>query len=167
MINVPTNLRVLKASRKRPQSGDLFVLGLPDETYLFGRVVSTEAVWTHAVGALPANLVYIYRYRSRVAELPDTAMLRPGDLLVAPIMTNNLPWSRGYFSTLANLPLGPGDVLPRHCFLSVARHRYYDEWGNELSAPIEPVGDHGLHSFRTIDDQVSDAVGIPRVPSDR
>lgn len=42
-------------------------------------------------------------------------------------------------------------MLPRLCFLS-AVGRYFDEQGNELTEPIEPVGDRGLHSYRTIDD---------------
>jgi hypothetical protein len=164
MTEVETNLRVLKPSRKKPQPGDVFAMQLPDETFLFGRVVSTQAKWTLAAGADPAVLIYVYRERSSIAELPDGAVLKPSRLLVSPIMTNQRPWSKGYFQTLANLPLGPGDVLAQHCFLSASRGRYFDEHGNELRGPVEPVGDHALQSFRTIDDQVSDAVGIPRVP---
>jgi hypothetical protein len=92
--------------------------------------------------------------------------MRPDRLLVSPIMTNRLPWTRGYFETLANVPLEVGDVLPRHCFLSASRGRYFDDAGNELAGAIEPVGDYALHSFSTIDDQISDKLGIPRVPAD-
>ncbi len=80
------------------------------------------------------------------------------------MMTNKLPWSKGYFQTVDHWPLEPGDLLRQHCFLSGARARYFDEAGNELPGPVEPVGDYGLHSFRTIDDAVSDALGIDRAP---
>ena len=41
--------------------------------------------------------------------------------------------------------------------------RYFDECGNPLESPVEPVGEFSLQSFRTIDDQVSDALEIPTV----
>lgn len=164
MAEVHPNLQVLKSSRKKAQRGDVFTMQLPDDSFLFGRVVSTEAKWTLAAGADPAILIYIYRERSRVAELPAVTALKADQLLVSPMMTNQLPWSKGYFQTLANMSLEPGDVLPQHCFLSASRGHYFDEHGNELPGPVEPVGDYALHSFRTIDDQVSDALGIPRVP---
>lgn len=166
MTEAMTNFRVLKASRKKPQPGDVFAMQLADESFLFGRVISAEAQWTRAKGAGSAVLIYIFREPSNVKAVPDRDVMRPEQLLVSPIMTNRLPWSRGYFETLANVPLAPEEVLPQHCFLSASRGRYFDEHGNELPEPVEPVGDHGLHSFRTIDDQVSDALGMPRAPEE-
>ena len=166
MVDVTTNILILQRSRKMPHSGDVFAVGLPDATFLFGRVVSTDARWTTADGADPAILIYLYRERSATKAAPDRSVMRPDRLLFSPIMTNRLPWTRGYFETLANVPLEQDDVLRRHCFLSASRGRYFDDHGNELAGPIEPVGDYALHSFRTIDDQISDAVGIPRVPED-
>jgi len=159
---VPTNLRVLKPVRKAPRAGDLFALQLAESLFLFGRVVSTEAI---AGPSMPgAILIYVYRPRFDSMAVPDRSELSPSRLLVPPLMTNRLPWSRGYFETVDHWALGPGDVLPEHCFLSAARGRYFDEAGKELPGPVEPVGDYGLHSFRTIDDAVSDALGIDRVP---
>jgi Immunity protein 26 len=166
VTEVPTNLRVLQRSRKAPLPGDVFTMQLPDQQFVFGRVVSTQARWTAAMGADPAILIYIYRGHSVAADIPDRVAMSVKRLLVPPIMTNRRPWSSGYFQRLGNLPLESGDVLSQHCFLSASRGRYFDEQGNELPGPVEPVGDHGLHSFRTIDDQVSDALGIPRVPED-
>lgn len=62
--------------------------------------------------------------------------------------------------------LAADDVLARHCFRSASRGRYFDEHGVELPGPIEPLGDHGLHSSRAINDQVSDALGESRAPED-
>ena len=163
---VVTNLRVLAPSRKAPRPGDLFAMQLPDERFLFGRVVSTEARWTVAGGSDPAILIYVYRQPSKVGEVPAGSAMRVGELLVPPIMINRLPWSRGYFQTLSRVPLESEDVLPQHCFHSASRGRYYDEHGNELWGPTQPVGDHGLHSFRTVDDLISDALGIPRASED-
>jgi Immunity protein 26 len=154
---VTTNLEVLRPSRLRPIAGDVFALRLGG-AFRFGRVISTEAM---AGWNLPgANLIYVFRYCSTEAVVPSRAELTVTKLLVSPMMTNKLPWSRGYFQTLTNLPIEAGEALPRHCFRS-SGGRFYDEMTNELPGPVEPVGDWGLHSFRTIDDEVSSALGIP------
>jgi hypothetical protein len=155
-----TNLRVLKPSRKVPRAGDVFVMQLPDDRYLCGRVMSTNAM---AGESMPgAILIYVYRQRFNSKTLPERSQLSRDQLLVSPMMTNRLPWSKGYFETVAHWPLEHMDALPQHCFLSAARGRYFDEKGNELAGPVEPVGDYGLHSFRTIDDAVSAALGFDR-----
>ena len=158
----PTNLRVLRPSRKAQQPGDVFVVQLPNLTYRFGRVIRTDATWTLAQGAGPAILIYLYKTASNDAGLPSRDELHPGGLLLPPIMTNRLPWSKGYFDTIGHRALDQHDVLARHCFLSAARGTYFDDDGRSLPGPIEPVGDFGLHSFRTIDDAISDALLIPR-----
>lgn len=134
----------------------------PDDLYVFGRVIATDAV---AGGGTPtANLLYLYRVRSPTKAVPDRKDLRPDDLLVSPVMTNRLPWSRGYFETLANLAPREDELLDQHCFLDPVWGTYFDEHGQQVPGPVEPVGDYVLHSFRTIDDQVSDALGIARAP---
>lgn len=166
MTKVETNFQRLKASRKMPRPGDVFAMKLPDDYFLFGRVVSIEAKWTLATGADDAILVYIYRDRFERSELPRRDAMRVDRLLIAPILTNLRPWSSGYFQTVSNVPLTIDDTLSRHCFLSTFRGRFFDEHGNEMFGPAEPVGDFALQSFRTIDDQISDALGIPRVAAD-
>jgi hypothetical protein len=161
VTNVETNLRVLTPSRKKPKPGDLFAMRLPNGPYLHGRVIAVDLM---IGGVLPAEvLIYIFRHQSRTEQAPPKPMLLPDQLLVSPIFTNRLPWSRGYFKTVANQPLSPEEVLPRHCFLGDGG-RYYDEHGNQLPGPIEPCGDWVLDSYRTIDDAVSDALLIPRLP---
>lgn len=153
------NLRELKPSRRKPVEGDLFAMKLADGRYLFGRVVNTNAQALPPLGG--AILIYIYRPTFTSMSEPDRSLLTPRELLVPPLMTNRLPWSKGFFQTVANWPLEAEDVLPQHSFLSTLG-RYYDENGNELAGPSEPVGDHGLHSYRTIDDQISDALMLSR-----
>ena len=109
-----------------------------------------------------ANLVYIYRRRTPNGE-PDLNQLTPEDLLVPPLFINRLPWSRGYFETVSTRPLTPDDLLPQHCFRRF-NGTYLDENGQELNGERQPCGDWGLHSFRSADDLISDALGIPRVP---
>lgn len=124
-----TNLRVLRPSRKKPKAGEVFALQLVDGRYLFGRVISTEAIAGPSMGG--AILIYVYRERSDQKELPERAELRPDRLLVSPIMTNQQPWTKGYFETIENLPLDGDDVLSQHCFRRWDG-RYFDEALNEF-----------------------------------
>jgi hypothetical protein len=154
------NLRVLRKSRKLPRVGDVFVALPPDGLYVIGRVISTTAL---AGPDMPAILIYIYKLRSDAKAPPEPKELRPNHLLVAPIMTNRRPWSEGYFETLVNWPLATTDILHQHCFRSSTGH-FYDDMARDLDRPTEPCGKWGMHSFRTIDDEISDALGIPRSP---
>jgi Immunity protein 26 len=154
------NLKVLQKSRKRQADGDVFAARPPDERYIFGRVISTNA---HVTAVLPAILIYIYKARSTSKKTPDPEAFRVDQLLIPPIMTNRRPWLEGYFETIGNRPLPPDEVLPRHCFKRNGGV-YFDEQGNRLSSPNEPCGEWGLHSYRTIDDAISDALGIPQSP---
>lgn len=156
-----TNLVALRPSRKRPRDGDVFALSPRPGVFLFGRVVSTGAMAGSALTGL--NLIYIYDIQRSSPNPPQDSDLVPSRLLVPPIMTNRLPWSRGYFETVDHRDVHSSPLLTVHCFRDL-RGRYFDERGNELTAPIEPVGERGVHSFRTIDDLVSDALGIPRAP---
>jgi len=41
-------------------------------------------------------------------------------------------------------------------------HHYFDELSKPMDGPAEPVGEFGLQSYRTIDNLISDALGIER-----
>ena len=126
----------------------------PDDRYLFGRVIRTDAL-----GPMEALLVYVYRTRSQIRDVP--ADLSPKSLLIPPTFTNWLGWVHGRFETIANLPLGPNDLLEQHCFYAAGR--YYDEDMRPLPGRIEPCGIGGLTSYRMLDDLISDALGIERI----
>jgi len=155
------NLAVLNKTRRTPEAGDVFVMKPPDGQYLYGRVIATDA---NPLGVGGGLLIYVYRARSE-AKTPPPALDRDA-LLVPPMMTNNQPWTKGYFEHLENRPLTPMDRLAQHCFKDDVRGGYRDEHGNRLPAAVEPVGVWGLQSFRTIDDEISKALGIPLAPDE-
>jgi hypothetical protein len=159
---VPTNFRVLKPSKRKPVPGDIFAMQLPDSSYLMGRVISTTARIYSGGGNLV--MLYVFKTRFNRKEVPNRSALRTENLLLPPKLTNYLGWVRGYFETIASFPLEEGEVLPTHCFYDPLYRKYFDESNNELPGPIEPVGDYVLDSYRTIDDAVSDAIGIPQAP---
>lgn len=161
-MQADTNLKYLKRSTKTPRAGDVFVMLPPDGKYLFGRVIG--AALPDEQAPMPkSNLVYIYAFRSDSKD-PDIDALTPGSLLIPPLFTNKTGWTKGVFETVRNTPLGTDDLLRQHCFWRAAAESYIDWARQPLETPFEPCGSWGLQSYRMIDDHISDALGIERVP---
>ncbi len=158
---VSTNLRVLCPSRKKLRVGDIFAMQLPDERYLFGRVILVDLSGPPKAPMPRSNLLYIYKDLFDT-KTPDIDRLAPDRLLIPPVFTNRLGWVKGVFEMIDNRPLQSSDLLPQHCFRDFSG-KYYDENMNLLPAPIEPCGSWGLASYLYIDDQVSQALGLAPV----
>lgn len=158
-----TNLRRMKPSGKSPAPGDVFAMLMPTGNHLFGRVVLAEPPREKA--PMPgAYLIYIYAWQSPTSR-PDYSQLRRDRLLIPPLWTNKLAWTKGYFQTVENRPLEDAVILTQHCFRS-STGKLVDETGRPLDRRSEPCGEWGSASYRWIDDHVSDAVGIRRAPED-
>jgi hypothetical protein len=149
-----------------------------DGRYLFGRVVRTDA----NCFAPNCILVYVFKYLSETPTPP--ARLLVSDLLIPPQTINRLGWSRGYLMTVERRPFEQGERMPVHYFkelrdapgwtgrLSRLHGRrepavfYVDEDRMPLKPP--PAGTpsewQGLGNYRTLDDMVSTALGIPLAP---
>lgn len=159
----PINLELLRPSRRRLAAGDVFVVKPIRHPFLFGRIIRTDA----ALFGQGNLLLYFYDAWSDDAQ--DIPALDRDRLPIPPVVTNRLGWSRGFFNHVENRPLTRGDVLSVHCFVSnIYRDgpRYFDEFRNQLPGPVPPVGEAGLHSYRTIDDEISRALGIPLAPEE-
>ena len=165
MANPPTNLRMLKPSRKKPAAGDIFAMQLPDLSYIFGRVIGADLQDFNEAPMPGSHMIYVYRHRTEFLR-PKLAELIPSQLLLPPVFINKMPWTRGYFQTVDQQPLRPKDQLKQYCFWDAARGIFVDEKHHTLPRESKPCGDWGLSSYRWLDDQVSDALGIPRVPED-
>lgn len=156
-----TNIRVLKPSRQKPASGDIFALQLPDDQYLFGRVIYADLPSEKA--PMPGSyLIYVYDHLSP-EKRPALDQLTPDHLLLPPIFINRMPWTKGYFEAVDRQTLSDSNLLAQHCFRRWTGD-YMDEHGEILPGPVEPCGDWGLSSYRWLDDQLSDKLGIPRTP---
>ena len=80
-------------------------------------------------------------------------------MLIPPLLTNNVGWTRGYFQTIGNRQLAAGEALDQHCFDAYG-DGYFDEYGQQLPAPVQPVGVRAVHSFLTIEHELSVALGM-------
>lgn len=149
-----SNMRPLKRSRKKPRPGDVFVVSYP-VGYLFGRVVATELSQP-----MPKScLIYIYNVTS-TEPTPDREQLTPDNLLVPPQFTSPAMWHIGLAETIDHWPLEPNDLLPQHCFERVPGGKFVDENGEVIPRRVEPCGLFGLNSRRTLDVEISEALGI-------
>jgi hypothetical protein len=156
-MTTPTNLRVLQPSREKRLPGDIFALQVRAGEYLYGRLIRADA---RVLPGVDCNLVYIYRFSSRDPRRVST--LLPTELLIAPALVNQKPWTLGYFQKIEHRPLlADVDVLPGHCFVD-SRGKHHDELGREQSHRRDvPCGVWGVGNHRTVDDDVSRALGIP------
>ena len=154
-----TNLKKFNRPYSNPIKGDFFILNIQNDLFHWGRVVSTEA----SVGGFDqCVLIYIYDVVSKDSLTPPK--LDVGSLLLPPIATNDLVWKRGYFKTVLNLELKPDDLLQVHCFEDTFLGRYYDDAGSILDRRYEPCGSYALSSYASIDDKLSEVLGIALAP---
>ncbi|MGH3713346.1 MAG: immunity 26/phosphotriesterase HocA family protein [Micromonosporaceae bacterium] len=158
------NMAKLKPSRKKLRPGDVFTMHYPKVGYIFGRVIAADLPF----GACPMagdNLLYIYDVRSDEPR-PPRELLKPDRLLIPPVFTNRLGWSRGYFQTVDYWPLEEDERPEQFCFEDSLLRRYRTFSGRELPRRTEPCGFWALDSYFSIDDDISEALGIPLAPED-
>lgn len=148
------NMIVLKRSRKKPRVGDIFVLKIVGFPFHFGRVIRTDA---KAGDFDNMNLIYIYNAgSSNFTLLPS---LSKNDLLIPPLMTNDRPWTMGYFQTINHQELTTRDVLKLHVFRD-SRGWFFDDKNNRLKGNYRHYGGWGLTGYYGIDHYVSKALGL-------
>lgn len=159
----PTNLVPFDGPGSRPKTGDIFIVRAGEFTCP-GRVVDTEA----SIGPMKGTIVaYIFQPVDETwTPEADTSALHVNQLLIAPFFINQKPWSYKLVKRLAQREFQPGERLEQHCFDN-GRGGYFDEHSNPLNGPTEPVGTWALMSYRTLDDRISMALGLPRVPHDK
>lgn len=150
----------LESSRKRPRVGDVFVAEI-DSGFIGGRVVAVDAQ-SSAISESKSLLLYIY---DGIVKSPDVdaISLAPPVLLIPPVITNTVAWSRGYFQTIGNVPLSTDQLLDQHVFRSPSTKELWDERDTRLPATYaghDYVGVKALDSYLTIEDAVSRALGF-------
>ncbi|KZN34368.1 hypothetical protein N480_22455 [Pseudoalteromonas luteoviolacea S2607] len=155
-----TNMKILKKSKQKPALGDIFSFQILEGKFHWGRVVSLTA---NVGGFNDCVLIYIYATETEDG-LTVPSSLTVDNLLLAPIATNELPWKKGYFQLVDNQELTSEDLLTVHCFYDVLFKKHFDDKGNQLDKVYEPCGVNGLDSYRTIDDKVSEAIGLELAP---
>lgn len=156
---IETNMVTFDGPGSRPSAGDVDVVRIGEYTCP-ARVVSTEA----SIGPM-RGVALVYVFRPVAADWSpevDRGVLGVSHLLVPPVLVNKLPWTMKFFRRVSRLDFVGGKVLDQHCFKDT-RGWFFDERSRRLEGSVEPVGEWGLQSYRTVDDRLSDALGIARV----
>lgn len=159
---IPALFQKQKTSRRKTVPGDVFSIKIPDG-YLLGRVVANNAKsspWDEP----QLQLLYIYAGVRKDLKSVTAEDFRPPNLLIPPVLTNRMGWTRGYYETLTNIPLESADLLKRHVFREPGKQNYWDE----NSEPVEEsdisdaslVGLQALQSYFTTEDRISRALGL-------
>ena len=87
-------------------------------------------------------------------------------MLIYPFLINRLPWSRGYFVTMAQRPLTPEEQAKPHYFQKCDR-TFCDEYNNpDKERPAKWFGDQGLSSYAYFHNEISKELGLPLEPDD-
>lgn len=95
-------LIAMRRSMKKPQEGDIFVLQPQKMVFYFGKVIQTDLKSTDTF-IKGMSLIYIYEYSCNDKVISNN--LDEENLLIAPMIVNNQPWSKGYFETIGNAPI--------------------------------------------------------------
>lgn len=151
------NLCIQRPYRKRLHPGDVFSLQYGDSRFLFGRIVAVDV----AFGGFQSGCicVHIYRAESSSANLPER--LIESDLLIAPHYVNRLGFSRGYMPVIGSIPLCAADERTDVCYRDAIRNRLVDHSGRPVDQPRRFIGSFGMGNFKTLDEEISRALGFP------
>lgn len=90
----------IKTSRKKPKTGDVFLVQPIKGVYYYGKVISEKSNSKYEL-IKDFPLIYIYNQTTTNFELPNFL----SNILIAPLITNYSPWTRGYFYTIGNIPV--------------------------------------------------------------
>lgn len=164
-LNLPNvNLRIIRRTRPSIQEGTLFAFQVPDGRYGRGMVLRKNSPHDGSAPMPAADLLVFFD-----ALYEDLFLSSEGisgcSALFPPVWTNRMGWSRGYFVAIGEAEI-PEPFLPENsCFYDIGRKRHFDGYGRATSK--KPLcGTWALFSYRWIDDQISDALGYARVPTE-
>jgi len=148
-------------SRKYLKEGDVFLIQPVRDVFYCGKVICLH-VESRDSFVNGMNLIYIYDRHSDGRTVP--ADLDAAPLLIAPAVINRLPWSRGYFETIGNVP-----VTERERSLSFGfrdwRGAFVDLKGEPLAQEPLYWSSYGLSSYAVIGAEVQKALNARRKPT--
>lgn len=98
-----TKYRVLNRGKKGRQNGECFILQLDGENYVLGVVANNDTKWAPNVN----NVLTVLFFKTEFADeksfsLNDIIKIvnDKSALILPPIITNELGWTKGYFKTI-------------------------------------------------------------------
>lgn len=152
-----TELIPLTPSRKRLREGDVFLLQPLPGTFYCGKIVRLKVA---SRDSFVNGMSLIYIYDRRVPGRGVPADLDAAPLLIPPVVINRLPWSRGYFETVGNLPVTERERRLSFGFRDAARKRFVDAGGRPLAKEPLYWTDYGLAGYPVVGMLVQRALAV-------
>lgn len=149
-------LKVIKKSNLKPVTGDIFVLSPRDGIYFYGKVMVANIVRkvpdTFVEGK---NVVFIFKGITQETNI-DKYVPNYDDLLIPPAIVSDDYWKKGYFYTIANLPLTEEEKSIDFGFYKIhfKGNFFCKETGEVLSKEPKFLGMHGLTTITGIGTEI-------------
>lgn len=137
-------LRVIKRKRKRPQEGDVFVLSPRENVYFYGKVLKSNIETVDNDSFIEGNnVIAIFNCKTQDISL-DNYKPNYDDLLIRIAIIDHTYWTRGYFYTIANIPLNDYEKNLDYGFFSISFGRFFKETGERMNYEPKIFGMYGI-----------------------
>ena len=137
-------LRVIKRKRIRPQEGDVFVLSPREDMYFYGKVLKSNIERIDNNSWMEGkNVIAIFNCKTRDISL-DNYKPNYDDLLIRITIVDYNYWTRGYFYTIANIPLNDYEKNLDYGFFDIDYGKFYKETGERLNHKPKIFGMEGI-----------------------
>ena len=137
----------MKKSRKKPCTGDIFVVQPFPDKYYYGKVIQTDLQSTDSfINGM--FLIYIYDYCSTDKKIENN--LDKNKLLIAPMIVNKQPWLKGYFETIGNVAVTDDEKNIDFGFWHILKKEFLDINGHSLDSEPQYHSIFGLGSYGAI-----------------
>lgn len=152
----------MKKTRKKPKTGDVFIVQPIEGVYYYGKVIEESHDCSFQIGS-GWPLIYLYEEHSNELIMPETL----SNILVAPLITNYRPWSMGYLYTIGNIPVTKKEMELdcgfEDCLLTDFNYSncfYRNVKGEKINHKPKYTTIFGLSSFSGINYELCKALGI-------
>lgn len=152
----------MKKTRKKPKTGDVFVVQPIEGVYYYGKVIISKYRSEYEMyNEMP--LIYIYDEFSTKIKMPQSLE----KILIAPLITNYGPWTHGYFQTVGNIPVSEEEKNLDCGFFSFSymdknknNPFYRNIHGTRIDYVPQFNAPFGLYSYKGVNYELCKALGI-------
>lgn len=149
-------LKVIEKSNLKPAVGDIFVLSSREGIYFYGKVIVANIVRkvpdTFVEGK---HVVFIFKGNTQETNL-DKYIPDYDNLLIPPAIVSDDYWKKGYFYTIANIPLTEEEKNLDFGFYKIhSKNNFFcKETGEVLEQEPKILGGHGITTITGIATEV-------------
>jgi len=137
-------LKVIKRTKYKPKEGDVFLVSPREGIYFYGRVLKTKIKHlTNDTFVDGKNVVFIFKCKTRVLDLSNY-IPNYEELIIGPVIVDEIYWRKGFFYTIANIPIDDHEKELDYGFYSIAKGKFLKEDGRELMHQPQILGTYGI-----------------------